>query len=68
MRDAEGSKGTKLLERWCTDHPEATHLSDKMCKLLYIIIRLLQNARFGICDIETQKYILPNLCVQYKCA
>ncbi|KAH3894223.1 uncharacterized protein LOC127862472 [Dreissena polymorpha] len=50
MRDAEGSKGTKLLERWCTDHPEATHLSDKMCKLLYIIIRLLQNAREIVCN------------------
>lgn len=45
LRDAQGSKGTKYLNKWCNDNPEATHLTTKMCKMLYVIVRLLQNAR-----------------------
>ena len=45
MRDAQGSKGTKYLQKWCKDNQQATHLTTKMCKMLYVIVRLLQNAR-----------------------
>ncbi|WAR02836.1 hypothetical protein MAR_009394, partial [Mya arenaria] len=45
LRDAHGSKGTKLLLSWCAEHEKDNcPLSPKMCKLLYIIVRLLQNA------------------------
>jgi hypothetical protein len=46
LRDAQGSKGTKFLQKWCKDHPEELILPAKMCKMLYVIVRLLQNARF----------------------
>ncbi|KAK3602619.1 hypothetical protein CHS0354_034203 [Potamilus streckersoni] len=45
LRDAEGSRGIKQLRRWCDDNPSAKLLSIKMCKLLYIVVRLLQNAK-----------------------
>lgn len=45
LRDAQGSKGTKQLHKWCSEHPDSTILSKKMCKLVYVIVRLLQNAR-----------------------
>ncbi|KAL3842076.1 hypothetical protein ACJMK2_020141 [Sinanodonta woodiana] len=45
LRDAEGSRGIKQLRRWCDDNPLATVLNIKMCKLLYIVVRLLQNAK-----------------------
>ncbi|XP_060084555.1 uncharacterized protein LOC132563818 [Ylistrum balloti] len=44
LRDACGSKGTKLLHRWTDGHEATEVLSQRMAKLAYIIIRLLQNA------------------------
>ena len=46
LRDAQGTRGTKQLKRWCDENPSVTVLPLKMCKLLYVIVRLLQNARF----------------------
>ncbi|XP_062596432.1 uncharacterized protein LOC134257867 [Saccostrea cucullata] len=45
LRDAQGSKGTTQLRKWCNEHPDVTVLPPKMCKLVYVIVRLLQNAR-----------------------
>lgn len=45
LRDAQGSKGTKQLQKLCAEHPGMTKLTKKMCKLVYVIVRLLQNAR-----------------------
>ncbi|XP_021347858.1 uncharacterized protein LOC110446857 isoform X2 [Mizuhopecten yessoensis] len=44
LRDACGSKGTKQLQRMTDGHSPTEALSDRMSKLAYIIIRLLQNA------------------------
>ncbi|XP_069133533.1 uncharacterized protein [Argopecten irradians] len=44
LRDACGSKGTKQLYRWTDGHSPTEVLTDRMSKLAYIIIRLLQNA------------------------
>lgn len=48
LRDAQGSKGTKYLHKWCKENAETQILPAKMCKMLYVIVRLLQNARYDI--------------------
>ncbi|XP_045175397.2 uncharacterized protein LOC123536344 isoform X2 [Mercenaria mercenaria] len=45
LRDAQGSKGTKFLQKWFKDHTQEEVLPPKMCKMVYVIVRLLQNAR-----------------------
>ncbi|KAK3103576.1 hypothetical protein FSP39_020312 [Pinctada imbricata] len=52
LRDATGSKGTKLFDRWISElQHKGTNLEDdmpqKLNKLAYVIIRLLQNAKYG---------------------
>ncbi|KAJ8298645.1 hypothetical protein KUTeg_022705, partial [Tegillarca granosa] len=46
LRDALGSRGLKQFKKWMDDNPEEMvgMMPEKMCKLAYIIIRLLQNA------------------------
>ncbi|XP_061177883.1 uncharacterized protein LOC133186659 [Saccostrea echinata] len=56
LRDAQGSKGTTQLQKWCKDHPEVEVLPLKMCKLLYVIVRLLQNARDIVVGDELHVY------------
>ena len=45
LRDALGNKGLMLFEKWIKDKPNDEHMTDRECKLAYIIIRLLQNAK-----------------------
>ena len=47
MRDALGSKGTRLLNKWITSKEALEDpMPEKVAKLFYIIFRLLQNARY----------------------
>ncbi|KAL4225396.1 hypothetical protein ACF0H5_016086 [Mactra antiquata] len=50
LRDAQGSKGTKYFNKWCMENSDKDLLSPKMCKMIYIIVRLLQNARHLVND------------------
>ena len=46
MRDALGSKGTRLLDKWIASKEALQDpMPKKVAKLFYIIFRLLQNAR-----------------------
>ncbi|XP_041367838.1 uncharacterized protein LOC121382323 [Gigantopelta aegis] len=45
LRDGLGSNGVKQLLRWKQEHSERKELPAKIYKLVYVIIRLLQNAR-----------------------
>lgn len=47
LRDATGSKGTKQLSKWeARGEMKQDPLPAKVCKLSYIVLRLLQNARY----------------------
>ncbi|XP_064602496.1 uncharacterized protein LOC135468271 [Liolophura sinensis] len=45
LRDGLGSKGLKQFEKWMKDQSPHNLLTPKLSKLVYIILRLLQNAR-----------------------
>ncbi|KAL5007505.1 hypothetical protein ScPMuIL_016311 [Solemya velum] len=45
MGDACGTRGMKKLRKWCDDNPGVKKIPARICKLIYIIVRLLYCAR-----------------------
>ena len=47
LRDANGGKGLRQMQKWATSGDALVHpMPKKVSKLFYIIVRLLQNARY----------------------